>query len=346
MDILFKILVKSLFITYAFALSLNVSAENSESRLVKRVFENVSPIFATSNSLEAKGKVKSIYANIEQVKAEIKKISKKNFFAIKNFDELSFRDARLRKLNDDADNSVLIVKGGQSTRITNSLIVSDGSLSISYCTNCIIVSTGGVEIIHGYGNIVFAKYYITVSHDSPIKVDIKIDPKKTLVSSLYFSGNLLQISHAKESVVSAAKLLKMSHTDGVLGINVSDSNISWRRDMEELFLPSLQVEESKFIEIIGGESLFFPNARKAGFRNSKKVSKYGDEFCFKDEKSFRFKIGENPPECCSDKVKELSKWQSKVKLDLGIVFEQNGEYALVKLEEEPFDHIKRICAFE
>jgi hypothetical protein len=327
------------------------------------IYQGLTNVFQSQNSETAKERSQKLIEQIGQYLDYVSEISKAEFLLPGPIDALKLRDARLRKFDDDGGGVLILTKGGEAGHLQNSIVLSDGSVSISYATRCLIISAGGVDIAHGYGNIVISKYYLTVSHDHPYQKgssgSIGFLPhsgrfpgregnpddsvagsgqkreEETAYSSYLITDGIIDIAHANSSVVSAGYQLKMSHTHAVIGINVRDSNISWRNDMREIIDASLQVPKVNFADPVGGAVLWSPNPYYRQEMSSYRKQKQTPKLCFEGEEAFEFRLHQPIPDCCGPVTRKLSQWEPKNIIGKFIIFEKDGRYSLIERRQEP-----------
>jgi hypothetical protein len=116
-----------------------------------------------------------------------------------------------------------VVDDGKFPLLRNSIVLADGCVEISMAENCVVIARGAVSISHSKRNFVLAGHYASVNFDR------SSDPRAGLVvappgaapampadvpaGSVIFSGEVLDMSFAQETICCGLKRLSISHAD-------------------------------------------------------------------------------------------------------------------------------------
>lgn len=242
------------------------------------------------------------------------------------------QDARFRNIEKESGFGILLIGGsGSITRIRSSVVIADGHLDISYANNSIIIASGGVELSHGSNNIILAGYFVDISHEgnsgaqyaTPAEKERVAKLKTAPTRSLVFSGNLMHISHAKSTIVSAPGLLDMSHAKGVLLVNSPSSSISHRGDSTEQYFEALKYPKKEFVMPIGEIDLRWVKGREKGM------------LYIGNEDGIPLVFHQPIEDCCSPLHEKLGGWQPVIIVDNAhLVLEKEGKYGYVIVKRE------------
>ena len=96
----------------------------------------------------------------------------------------------------------------------DSIIIADGNVRISHAQQCVIFSRGVTNISHSYGNVVISGHFIQSSHDGAHgQDDPRVGRNQAARSSFLFSGGAIAISHSKDTICHAPKMVQISHAN-------------------------------------------------------------------------------------------------------------------------------------
>ena len=131
-------------------------------------------------------------------------------------------------------NSLLVIKNGKIPHIRKSIILSDGSVSVSFANDSIIIARGSVDVSHGNRNVIISGEKIHVSHDGRDvtyeahdhglrRSELEDFPMKH--GSLIMSGGSVDLSHAWGSVCSAPQSATIRHAHQVVYMNTPNRKV-------------------------------------------------------------------------------------------------------------------------
>jgi len=132
--------------------------------------------------------------------------------------------------NGHLKNSLVVTKLGKISHAKDSIIIADENIKVSHAQNCLIIARGAVDVSHGSQNVIIAGHYIHVSHDG----NSRRKATEGLDVSILLSGSVVDVSHAKKTIVCAPVAAKISHARDVTFINSPNLNLS--RDQNSIHL--------------------------------------------------------------------------------------------------------------
>lgn len=277
---------------------------------------------------------KTLLARTKQLTSVAQEISAKKIAGLPRLASMRFRDLRSRHNFKGGKNLLLLAGGGTIRELHNSILLVDGTIDVSFASSSLIIATGGVEIAHGSENIVIAGHYLHVSHDGSFDPSNKATKRK---SSLLLSRNIIDVSHATRSVVSTPGKLSIAHAHRVVGVNIVNSDISFRNDMTDVASERFSISLNPFTNLVSNEVLYYPPT-------STEDDYATGELCFASETPFILPASKIVSDCCGTVTRNLSGWKQVGAFNYSLFFSRNGEVAEVKVEPEP-ETTPRICNF-
>lgn len=99
--------------------------------------------------------------------------------------------------------------------VRESIIISSADLDIDLAENSILISSGLVKAVHIRNCIIVGGHAIQVGHDIPLPSDGSPQPNDAL-RSVFVSGALLDVAHARNTVCLSRHFLRISHATSIL----------------------------------------------------------------------------------------------------------------------------------
>ena len=124
------------------------------------------------------------------------------------------------------NNGLFVTKRGTVSHAHDSIIIADESIEVSHAHNCLIIARGAVDVGHGRGNVIIAGHCIHTSYDGYPEVQNPVGSN----GSVLICGSVVDVAHAKNTIVCAPQAATMSFTRDVTFINSPNRNVSHERD--------------------------------------------------------------------------------------------------------------------
>jgi len=121
-----------------------------------------------------------------------------------------------------------IMRSGSIPFMKKSIVLVDGSISVSNAEECVIVATVAAEVSHSKRNVVIAGHFVEISHDGTQGGDASSQ------GSLLVSGSVGSISFSYGTLCLAPDRLVIAHADKTVSINSGSVEISHRQNTRDM----------------------------------------------------------------------------------------------------------------